>query len=99
MPEQRADGPRLRRGLKPLALFGVLFVLVSGGPYGMEEMIPTAGPGLAILVLVAMGLVWAVPYALIISELVSAIPEQGGGYRWDRALLGPFRSFQLSCLD
>ncbi len=65
----------------------------------MEEMIPTAGPGLAILVLVAMGLVWAVPYALIISELVSAIPEQGGGYRWYRAFLGPFWSFQLSCLD
>jgi amino acid transporter len=99
LPEQRADGPKLRRGLRPLALFGVMFVLVSGGPYGLEEMVPTSGPGLAILVLLVMGFVWGVPYCFIIAELVSAIPEQGGSYRWYRAFLGPFWSFQFSCLD
>ncbi len=75
MPDPTAGGPQLKRGLKPLALFGVTFVLISGGPFGIEEMVPTAGPGLALLVLVGMGLVWAVPYVLIVSELVSAIPR------------------------
>jgi len=80
-------------------MFGVLFFLAAGGPYGLEEIVPTAGPGLAVLVLLAMGFFWAVPYALIVAELVSAIPEQGGGYRWYRAYLGPFWSFQFACLD
>ena len=29
----------------------------------------------------------------------SAIPEEGGAYRWYRAFLSPFWSFQFSCLD
>jgi amino acid transporter len=76
-----------------------MFVLSSGGPYGLEEMVPTGGPGLAILVLAGMGLVWALPSALITAELASAIPEEGGAYRWYRAFLSPFWSFQFSCLD
>jgi amino acid transporter len=99
VPDPTAGGPQLKRGLKPLALFGVMFVLVSGGPYGLEEIVPTAGPGLALLVLFGMGFVWAVPYVLIISELVSAIPRQGGFYFWYRAFLNPFWSFQFCCLD
>src|SRR5262245_20197940 len=90
---------RLQRGLRPIALFALLFLISSGGPYGTEEMIPSAGPGLAILVLIGMGLVWALPYALLVAELVSAIPEEGGPYRWYRAFLPPFWPFQFSCLD
>ena len=89
----------LHRSLKPLAALALMFTLSSGGPYGLEETVPTAGPGLAILVLLAMALVWALPYALITAELASAIPEQGGGYKWYRAFLSPFWAFQLSCLD
>jgi amino acid transporter len=99
VPDPAVGGPQLKRGLKPLALFGVMFVLVSGGPYGLEEIVPTAGPGLALLVLAGMGIVWGVPYVLIVSELVSAIPRQGGFYLWYRAFLSPFWAFQFSCLD
>lgn len=76
-----ADGRSLHRGLKPLALFALVFTASASGPYGLEETVPTAGPGLAILVLVAMAFVWGGPYALIIAELVSAIPEKGCVYR------------------
>jgi amino acid transporter len=89
----------LRRALSPLALFGTMFVLHGAAPYGTEEVVPMAGPGLAILVLAAMALVWALPYVLVVSELVSAMPEEGGLYRWYRAALGPFGSFLITCAD
>lgn len=89
----------LRREMRPLAVLATLFVLLSGGPYGLEEVIPRAGPGLALLVLCLMALVWAVPYALVVAELVSVLPAEGGIYAWYRASLGPFWAFQLSTLD
>ncbi len=99
MAHPTADGRSLHRGLRPLALFALVFTVSASGPYGLEETVPTAGPGLAILVLVAMAFVWGAPYALIIAELVAAIPEQGGSYRWYRAFLGRFWAFQFACLD
>ncbi|HEU4400521.1 MAG TPA: APC family permease [Candidatus Polarisedimenticolia bacterium] len=89
----------LRREMRPLAILATMFVLLSGGPYGLEEVVPRAGPGLALLVLTLMGVVWAVPYALVVAELVSVLPAEGGIYQWFRASLGPFWAFQLSVLD
>lgn len=89
----------LRREMRPLALLATMFVLLCGGPYGLEEVIPRAGPGLALLVLSAMAIVWAVPYALIVAELVSTLPAEGGVYQWFRAGLGSFWSFQFAMLD
>jgi len=98
-PEQTGAAPALRRGLRPVALFGTFFVLLCGGPYGLEEVVPRAGPGLSVGILVLMALVWAAPYALLVSELASALPAEGGIYQWFRAGLGPFWSFQLSFMD
>ena len=89
----------LKREMKPLAVLATMFVLLSGGPYGLEEVVPRAGPGLALLVLSLMAVVWAVPYALVVAELVSVLPAEGGIYQWFRASLGPFWAFQLSVLD
>jgi amino acid transporter len=89
----------LRREMRPLAILATMFALLSGGPYGLEEVIPRAGPGLALLVLGLMAFVWAVPYALVVAELVSVLPAEGGIYQWFRASLGPFWAFQFSILD
>jgi amino acid transporter len=83
----------LRRGFSPIKLFATMFVLLCGGPFGLEEIVPLAGPGLFALVLVAMAVIWALPSALIVAELVSELPVQGGTYQWFRAGLGPFWSF------
>jgi amino acid transporter len=64
-----ADGRSLRRGLRPLALFALVFTVSASGPYGLEETVPTAGPGLAILVLVAMAFVWGAPLPPIFAQL------------------------------
>src|SRR5262245_18710549 len=89
----------LKREMRPLALLATMFVLLSGGPYGLEEVVPKAGPGLALVVLALMGVCWAVPYALVVAEMVSVLPAEGGAYQWFRASLGPFWSFQFGILQ
>ena len=99
MPDLPDKTPSLHRGLKPLAMFGMMFFLACGGPGGLEEVVVKAGPGLAIVGLFAMAFVWAIPNALITAELVTAIPKEGGSYQWYRKALGPFWSFQFSWLN
>jgi len=76
-----------------------MFVVLCGGPFGLEEIVPLAGPGLFALVLIAMSVTWALPSTLIAAELVSELPVQGGVYQWFRAGLGPFWSFSFTYLE
>jgi amino acid transporter len=89
----------LRRGFSPLKLFATMFVLLCGGPFSLEEIVPLAGPGLFALVLIVMAVIWALPSALITAELISELPVQGGAYQWFRAGLGPFWSFIFTYLE
>jgi len=75
-------------------LFLVVFVLVSAGPFGVEEMVSATGPGMALLLILAIPLVWGAPLALVCTELASAIPEEGGAYVWVERALGRFWAFQ-----
>ena len=51
------------------------------------------------LLLVLLPLVWSLPTALLVGELASAMPEDGGFYVWVRRALGPFWGFQESWLS
>jgi amino acid transporter len=75
-------------------IFLVVFVLASAGPFGVEEMVSATGPGLALLLILVVPVVWGAPLALICTELASAIPEEGGAYMWVERALGPFWAFQ-----
>jgi amino acid transporter len=75
-------------------IFLVVFVLVSSGPFGVEEMVSSTGPGLAVLLLLVIPIVWGAPLALVCTELASAIPEEGGAYVWVERGLGRFWAFQ-----
>src|SRR5438876_3044121 len=80
---------KLPRVIGTLGLVFVLFFSTSGGPYTTETLIHSVGPGLGLLILALVPLVWSVPEALIVGELASMLPEEGGYYRWvDRAFLG-----------
>jgi amino acid transporter len=81
------------------ALVGALFFIVSGGPYGLEELAKDVGFGPAIAVLLVTPLVWSVPTALMVGELASALPEEGGYYAWVRRALGPFWGYQEAWLS
>ncbi len=70
-------------------LVGTIFFMVSGGPYGLEDIVASHGFARALLILALLPLLWSVPIVLVTAELTSALPEDGGFYVWIRRGLGP----------
>jgi len=89
----------MRRTLTVLPLAAATFFMVAGGPYGLEEVVASAGYRATIAILFLLPLVWSVPAALMVAELSSALPEKGGYYAWVRRGLGPFWGFQEAWLS
>ena len=85
--------------LRLLPLIGATYFMVSGGPYGLEDIIGMAGFGRALLLLALVPLFWSLPTALMVGELASAIPEEGGFYVWVKRGLGSFWGFQEGWLS
>jgi amino acid transporter len=85
---------KLPRAIGTLGLVFVLFFSTSGGPYTTETLIHSVGPGLGLLILGLVPLIWSVPEALIVGELASMLPEEGGYYRWVDRAFGRFWAFQ-----
>ncbi|HEY8312489.1 MAG TPA: APC family permease [Gemmatimonadaceae bacterium] len=77
-----------------MPLVFVMFFNVSGGAYSLEELVASTGAGLAIIILAVVPLVWSLPEVLIVGELASAVPEEGGYYRWVLRAFGEFWAFQ-----
>ncbi len=71
----------------------VMFAYTTGGPFGMEEMVTTSGPGLTLVYLLLIPFFWCIPVSLVAAELTTAIPVEGGFYRWVRAGYGNFWGF------
>jgi len=85
--------------MRLLPLVGATYFMVAGGPYGLEDIIGDAGYGRALLLLLVIPLIWSLPTALMIGELASALPEEGGYYCWVRRALGGFWGFQEAWLS
>jgi len=76
------------------ALICVIYFTVSGGAFGLEPLIGAVGPGLAIVLIVVTPLVWSLPMALMVAELATLLPEEGGYYVWVKESLGEFWALQ-----
>jgi amino acid transporter len=76
-----------------LSFVFVMFAYTTGGPFGMEEMVTTSGPGLTLLYLLVIPFFWCIPVSLVSAELTTAMPVEGGFYRWVRASYGNFWGF------
>jgi amino acid transporter len=87
------------RRLRLLPLVAATFFMVSGGPYGLEDLVQKAGYARALLVLSILPFIWSLPTALMVGELSSALPEEGGYYAWVRRAMGPFWAFQEAWLS
>jgi amino acid transporter len=87
------------RNLGLLPLIAATFFMVSGGPYGIEDIVGGAGYFGGLLLLLCLPLVWSLPTALMLGELSSMLPEEGGFYVWVRRALGPFWGFQEAWLS
>ena len=82
-----------------LGLIAATYFMVSGGPYGLEDLIAQTGYGWGILILCLVPFLWALPTALMVGELASAIPDSGGFYVWVQRALGKFWGFQEAWLS
>jgi amino acid transporter len=80
-------------------LIAATFFMVSGGTYGIEDIVHGAGYTRAIIFLVLTPLVWSLPTAFMIGELSSALPFEGGYYAWVRRAMGNFWGFQEAWLS
>jgi amino acid transporter len=82
-----------------LPLIAATYFMVAGGPYGLEDILGKAGYWRALLLLLAIPVVWSLPTSLMVGELASALPEVGGYYCWVRRALGGFWGFQEAWLS
>jgi len=89
----------VKKPLGLLTLAAATYFMVSGGPYGLENLIAKTGYGPAALIIVLVPILWSLPTALMVGELSAALPEDGGYYAWTRRALGPFWGFQEAWLS
>ena len=73
--------------------------MVSGGPYGLEDIIGDAGYWRALLILAVLPFLWSLPTSLMVGELASSLPDEGGYYVWVHRALGRFWGFQEAWLS
>eukprot|EP01041_Mallomonas_annulata_P006894 gene6894-13989_t len=83
-------------GLIPLVI--LIFYAVSGGAFGIEDIVRAGGPLFALCGFVLL-LVWAIPEALITVELATALPESSGSVAWVTTAFGDFWGFQKGWLS
>jgi len=76
------------RKLHILQLAAVIFLTVSGGPYGLEPLLSYAGSHGALLLLIITPILWDIPAILMVLELNSMMPVTGGYYQWVKRALG-----------
>jgi amino acid transporter len=74
--------------LRVLQLAAVIFLTVSGGPYGLEPLISEAGKNAALPLLVITPILWDIPTIFVVLELNSMMPVEGGYYQWVKRALG-----------
>jgi amino acid transporter len=83
----------MKKNLTLWPLVASIYLMVAGGPFGLEDIVSQMGYRGAIVILLVTPLIWALPTSLMVAELASAIPEDGGYYIWARQAMGPFGGF------
>jgi amino acid transporter len=86
------------RKISVVPMIAATYFMVAGGPYGLEEVVEKTGYLATLLILVVTPLLWSLPTAMMVSELATAIPEEGGFYIWVRRGMGRFWGFQETWL-
>jgi amino acid transporter len=71
----------------------VMFSYTTAGPFGLEDQVTTSGPGMTLIYHLVLPFFWCIPISLVAAELTTALPVQGGFYRWVRAACGDFWGF------
>jgi len=70
-----------------------MYSYTTAGPFGLEDQVTTAGPGMTLLYHLLIPFFWCIPISLVAAELTTALPVEGGFYRWSRVAFGDFWGF------
>jgi amino acid transporter len=97
--EIRQERKKLKRELTLLPLFGLIYFTVCGGSFGIEPLVGWSGPGLALLLVFLTPLVFSIPNMLMVRELQSMMPVEGGYYHWIKRAFGPFPGFMAGWMN
>ncbi|WP_019009208.1 APC family permease [Deinococcus aquatilis] len=95
-PTTAGSSPAPVPGRPKLGLWGVIMVIyftVAGGAFGIEGVVAGSAPGMAIALILITPLIWSIPTALMVTELSTAMPVEGGYYVWVNRALGRFWGF------
>jgi len=76
------------RLLKTISLAAIIFLTVSGGPYGLEPLLQFAGKDGSLLLLLLVPILWDIPTILTVLELNGMMPVNGGYYKWVERAMG-----------
>ena len=60
----------------------------------IRDSIPSAGPGLTLIILIVLPFVWARPISRLVAEANAILPREGGIYAWAKETFGEFWGFQ-----
>ncbi len=98
-PRTGNGGMQTLRKITVVPMITAAYFMIAGGPYGLEDIVQKTGYAATLLILVITPLLWSLPAAMMVSELATAIPEEGGFYIWVRRGLGRFWGFQETWLS
>jgi amino acid transporter len=76
-----------------LSFVFVMYSYTTAGPFGLEDQVTTSGPGMTLIYHLVLPFFWCIPISLVAAELTTAMPVEGGFYRWTRAAFGDFWGF------
>src|SRR2546427_12817228 len=65
----------------------------TGAPSGLEDMVTQSAPGMTLISRRVLPFFWGIPVSRVSAELTTAMPVEGGFYRWVRAGFGDFWGF------
>jgi amino acid transporter len=87
------EASKLKREVTLLPLFGLIYFTVCGGSFGVEPQVGWSGPGLTLVLLFITPVLYSIPNMLMVRELNSMMPREGGYYHWIKQAFGPFAGF------
>jgi len=97
--EIRAETRKLKRELTLLPLFGLIYFTVCGGSFGAEPMVGLSGPGMALILFIVTPILFSIPNMLMVREMQSMMPHEGGYYHWTKQAFGPFVGFMTGWMN
>src|ERR1035437_1012220 len=98
-PASKNGGVQTLRKISVVPMITTTYFMVAGGPYGLEDIVQKTGYRATLLILLITPILWSVPTAMMVSELATAIPEEGGFYVWVRRGMGRFMGYQETWLS